>query len=470
MGGEPAWQALEAELAQDPLQPELWLELGDLHRRAGRRHRALRAYEQAAELQPQRALPLMRVGLLRFGLGLIREAEQPLRRALALEPGSIIATVSLATVLERSRRLDEALALLEPLAQAASPSAGVAMTWAGLQRRLHQPERALPVVRAALGGEHPAHQRALLLHALGDLLDDLGRWEQAFSAFDRANRGRGFAWDACAHRQRVDRLVDAFSAGALAGAPRASVDASRVVLIVGMPRSGTTLLEQVLCGHDQVSGVGELDTLRRVGQRISAALGTPGAWFHQPGSAPADLLDQGAGLYLGALEQRGGDTPRITDKMPDNFLQLGLAARMLPGCRVIHIQRDTVDTCWSCFRQPFGPGLGWACSLDDIAAYHADYRRIMDHWSTALDLPVLELRYEDLVGEPEPSLRRVFGFLELEHQPAHLDFHRSERLVSTASHAQVQQPLHRGAVGRSQPYRAWLGPLYSAGAGSGIVT
>ncbi len=458
------------------MSAERWLAQGDEHRRAGRLRKAQAAYERAAALAPDAALCWLRVGTIRFRRGLILDAELPLRRALALEPGASAAAVCLATVLERSRRLEEAEALLAPFIDVDIPEATVAMSWAGLQRRLERPQDALPVVEAALTAELPADQRALLLFARGDLLDELERWEPAFRSFEAANRCRGFAWDAAAHSARVDRLIRAFDSGALATAARASVGAEDIALIVGVPRSGTTLLEQVLSSHSRVGGAGELDTLRRIGQRLSRAAGAPGAWFHQPRQVDAPLLDQCAEAYRATLVQRAGACERLTDKMPDNLLQLGLAQLMIPGCRVIHMQRDPVDVGWSCFRQAFGPGLAWAGSLEDIASYQSDAARLAAHWRTVLDLPLLELRYEDLVAEPEASVRRVLGFLGLDWEPGCLQFHRSARLVSTASHAQVQRPLHRGAVGRSAPYRAWLGPLYSAGtsgcagADSGTVT
>jgi tetratricopeptide (TPR) repeat protein len=458
-----AQQALERLLLLDPDDADALLRLGVIHARAGRPLRAAAQLERAVVLRPDWAEAWLRLGTATFRAGRILEAEAPLRRALELDPGLWAAAVSLASVLERSRRPDEARALLAPLVDQPLPPATVAMTWAGLQRRLGAPEQALPVVQASLRTTMPAPERALLLHALGDVLDDLGRWQEAFEAFDAANRGRGFPWDAAAHSVRVDRLIDAFSHRALAGAARAGCDTSRAVLIVGLPRSGTTLLEQLLSSHSQIAGAGELDTLRRIGQRISRAAGAPGQWFHQPLAVDRDLLDQCATAYLGALEQRAGAAPLITDKMPDNFLQLGLAALMLPGCRVIHVARDPVDSGWSCFRQPFGPGLAWSCSIADIAAYQADHARIMTHWRAVLALPVLELRYEDLIGQPEASLRRVLGFLGLDFEPACLAFHRSERLVTTASHAQVQQPLHGRAVGRAQPYLPWLGPLLGQG-------
>ena len=149
--------------------------------------------------------------------------------------------------------------------------------------------------------------------------------------------------------------------------------------------------------------------------------------------------------------------------MPDNYLQLGLAAQMLPGSRVIWVRRDPLDVGWSCFRQPFGPGLAWSCSLEHLRAYYRDHLRLMAHWRAVLPLPMHELWYEDLVRQPEAELRRALDFLDLSWDPACLAFHRSERLVTTASHAQVQEPLDARYVGRAAPYRGWLGGLEGLG-------
>ncbi len=454
-----AVDALRQGLQHDPEHPRAWLRLGTLHARAGRRAKAEEAFRQLTRLAPEHAEGWMRLGTTLFRRGQVRQAEEPLRRALALQAGLWPAAVCLATVLERTRRVGEAEALLAPLARGARPPATVAMSWAGLCLRTRRPSQGLGPVLAALEGEPSSPDLALLLHAKGDLHDALGEWEPAFEAHQRANRLRGFRWDPSAHSQRVDTLIEAFAADTVAEAPRATRDGSAAVLVVGMPRSGTSLLEQALSCHAEVAGAGELDTLRRVGQRISVALGAPGQWFHQPLGVDAAVLDQGADAYLQILRQKGGSGRRVSDKMPDNFLQLGLAAQMLPGCRVVWMRRNPLDVGWSCFRQPFGEGLAWSCSLQHVRAYFEDQLRIMAHWRDVLPLPLLELHYEDLVREPEDQLRRVLSFLELDWDPACLSAHRSERLVTTASHAQVQEPLHGRFVGRAAPYRRWLGAL-----------
>ncbi len=167
---------------------------------------------------------------------------------------------------------------LAPLVRGAPP-AKVVMTWAGLQLKRGEPERALDAVESSLALTPPSSDRALLLHAQGDLLDALGRWEPAFRAFEAANRQWGYAWDPEAHRDRVDALIRAFSAESLAQAALATVDTSGPVLLVGLPRTGSTLLEQMLAQHCQIGAAGELDTLRRLGLKISEALGAPGQWF-----------------------------------------------------------------------------------------------------------------------------------------------------------------------------------------------
>ncbi|MFH1467099.1 MAG: sulfotransferase, partial [Pseudomonadota bacterium] len=358
------------------------------------------------------------------------------------------AAVGLAGVREARRDLDGAAALLAP--HLGSGDAVTALTWARVCLRRRQPTEALAPLQAALARVTERDTRALLLHAMGDALDALGRVDEAFAAFAEANRTRGLAFDPARHDAELRNLASQLSAERLAALPRTSVRSELPVLIVGMPRSGTTLLEQALGRHPQVAPGGELEDLRDIAREAYA------------GPITAARLDPLAQRYLTHLEALGPGAARVTDKMPHNYLHLGLAALLLPGARVLHCVRDPVDTCWSCFRQPFGAGLPYTADLAWLGSYHRAYAGLMAHWRQALVLPMLQVRYEALVTKPEPVLREVLAFLELPWDQACLHPEQAERIAATRSQAEVQRPIHSGSVGRAEAYRAHLGPLIAA--------
>jgi tetratricopeptide (TPR) repeat protein len=424
------------------------VELGMALARAGVRDEPARCYREAAALAPRDPVPRVKLGHTLARIGQLDEAEAAFREALALQPGDRDAAVGLAGVLEARRDADGAAALLQP--HLGSGDAVAAITWGRVCQRLRQPEAALPVLRAALAHGADPNTRPLLLYALGDTLDALGEVDEAFSAFSDANRTRGLTFDPARHQAELQNLATQLTRERLASLPRATLRSEVPVLIVGMPRSGTTLLEQALARHPQVTAGGELEDLRDLARE---------AWA---GPITATRLDPLAQRYLAHLAALGPGAARVTDKMPHNYLHLGLAALLLPQARVLHCVRDPVDTCWSCFRQPFGAGLAYTTNLAWLGAYHRAYEELMAHWRQALPLPMLPVRYEALVAEPEPVLREVLAFLGLSWEPACLRPERAERVAATRSQAEVQRPIHRESVGRAEAYRAHLGPLVAA--------
>ena len=216
--------------------------------------------------------------------------------------------------------------------------------------------------------------------------------------------------------------------------PRATHGNQRPVLIVGMPRSGTTLVEQILACHPEIFGAGELSRLSEVVCESSGA-----EWSN--GTAFPDCYDflsmsranELAGKYLEKINSLNTTATYVTDKMPDNFLYLGSAQLLLPQCRVIHCVRDPRDTCLSCYMTDFGSQNAYSFDLNHVAGYYRDYARLMEHWKLVLDLPILDVRYEDLIADQTGQTRRMLEFLELPWDDRCLKFHESKRFPATAS-------------------------------------
>ncbi len=448
---EGAARALRESVRLEPFTPAAHAALGAALQALGRVKEPMECFAEALRLAPGDPRILSRAGHFLLEQGQLDEAEGCFRAALnrATHGG---AAAGLAGVLERRGDLAGAEAALAIWRGTGARTADLALASARVLRRRGRPAEALPLVEAAL--EQPLSQaaRVLLLHALGDLKDALGDADAAFAAWTAANRARGLRFDAAAFSQRVDATIRRWPrrerrlGDARPGVPRGV----HPVLIVGMPRSGTTLVEQILAGHPAVTPGGELDDLPPLARELEAMVPATAAARAGPLAVRyADRLRSiGAGL--------------VTDKLPQNFLHLGAAALIAPGARVIHCRRDPVDTCFSCFRQNFHATHDYATELTALGAYWRGYDRLMAHWRAAQPLPMFEVSYEALVADPEPVARALLAFLGLEWHPACLETRARQRVVNTASYDQVRRPIYRSSVGRAAPYAAHLAPLRAA--------
>jgi tetratricopeptide (TPR) repeat protein len=424
---------------------------------------AMGHYRRALELEPGLADAAAGLGALHQSDGDFPAAGRRYRQALAVEPGHPMATAGLAAILEIEGRFDAGYALLAPLLEAGAPPPGLAVTGARLLRRLGRPGEGLALLERVAAPDVSDTDAALLDYNRGDLLDDLGDHPRAFGCYRRANERLPSGFDPADFRRTVDRLVAFFSPARLATLPRAEVRSDAPVLIVGMPRSGTSLVEQALAAHSRVHAAGERTALFDAVRTLAA--GNPGAnWPEILGDVAPATLTGLARRYLAEGGADGGDgADRITDKMPANFLNLGLAALMLPGARVVYCRRDPLDVGLSCFRQNFlSEGMAFARRLEDIALYQQGCLRLMAHWQSVSVLPIHVVDYESLVEDFEAGLRGLLEFLDLPWEPACLRPDLSERVVATASYDQVRRPVYGSSVGRWRDYERELAPLRAA--------
>jgi len=295
--------------------------------------------------------------------------------------------------------------------------------------------------QAAVSPAFGSHDRLLLDFALGKALEDAGRFDAALAAFHRANAAvrATLPWDAAAFQRRVQDISAAFAGGA------AGADASQgaeVIFLVGLPRSGTTLVEQVLASHTQVEGASELPYLNMVLEEDSRRRGR--AFPDWVGTATRDDWTRMGGRYLQLSARWRRQRPVATDKLPENWLLAGAALAMLPDARVIDCRRDAMETCWSCYKQLFGPKqVGFTYGFDTLAAYWQVYDRTCRAWAGMYPTRFRAQGYEALVSEPETQIRELLAFCGLPFEPQCLDFHAAQRAIRTPSALQVRQPMKR---------------------------
>ncbi len=390
-------------------------------RQAGREAEAAAAFRAATQARPDAPLPWKDLGLSLAITGDLAGAEAALTRAVALAPGFG----------EAQRHL------------------------AALRRQAAN----IPALQAALATPNlPAPERVELLFALARQQEAQGAYDPAFAAAREANgivraalaaAGRGF--DRARLHRDIGRIAAAFPAGGF-GAGADPTEAP--VFIVGMPRAGSSLVEQIAASHSKVFGAGEQDGIGR----IAAQLG----WSPNPRWTP-QALKEAARAYLAPIARQARGAARIIDKMPDNIFQLGLIAHLFPKARVIFCVRDKRDVAISCFFQHFAAPLGFDTDLADCAFRMAELERLVAHWRAALPLRQMTLSYEALLQNPEAESRRLIEFLGLEWEAACLDFHQTKREVRTASWSQVRQPLYQSSSGRWRHYATHLPPELAAG-------
>jgi len=440
--------------------------LGNLLKDRGDYAGAVAAYHRALALAPDYAEAHFNLSVALGALGDLDAAQASLERVLALRPRDAAAHNNLGNIQRFRGDLDAARASYRR-ALALRPD------FASARNNLVEFETFAPgdpafalLERLKTRPDLPIHEAINAAFALAKMYADTGDSARAFANWRAGNALRkreaarcGRAFDADAHDRFVDALIATFAPAHFAR-PTGAADGTAAVFIVGMPRSCTSLIEQILSCHPAVFGAGERPEIGLAAERIARAVGADYPAAVEVLDGPA--LARHGEAYLDGLRSLAPEARRITDKMPANFLHLGLIARILPGARVIHCRRDPRDVCLSCFAHDFFQGNEFSNDLDDLARYWRAYRRLMAHWRRVLPLDMLEIRYEDLVADQEGESRRLVEFCGLDWDPACLDFHKARRVVRTSSSVQVRRPIFTGSIGRWRGFATELAPLIEA--------
>jgi tetratricopeptide (TPR) repeat protein len=501
-------EALAAAREAARLEPGSWrghAQVGALLAATHRAEESLEPLRRAAALEPGRAEVVNNLGAALRSLGRLDEAREQFERALELRPGYEGAMRNLAGVLfslgEAAWKSERAVEAEGSFRRATELDAGHAGAWGQLGNVLAEEGRVAEAAeafrRAIRSAPHRAEfyrylieakpseltaedatsleelaradlsdtERVDVSFALGKLFAARGEPQRSFEHLLAANaKARALrTYDEPAMQQSFERIAGVFDASFLA-AHAGSGDPSQVpVFIVGMPRSGTTLVEQVLASHPAVYAGGERSLFEDVAKAVLAG-GQP--------IAPAAMLAAGSAAFreigehyvraLRALAPHPAE--RITDKMPTNFLYAGLIRLALPNARTIHVRRDSVDTCWSCFSTYFaGEELAWTYDLGELGRYYRGYARLMDHWRAVLPPgAMLDVQYEELVEDFEAQARRIVAYCGLEWDDRCREFHKTQRPVKTASAFQVRRPIYKTSVNRAAAYGDLLKPLLDA--------
>jgi len=447
-------------LKKHPKVPAIWGVLSAAQVGMAKHAEARKSAMKGLKLNPKSVELRIRLGLTYFADHRFEEAASEFERALKLNPGNDWAVRCLTDALTKMDRDEEAYELLREQIAKKGGDAGLGLALLKVCDKTKRYEEGLRIAEPLLA-ERESHPRfrAVLLFKIAELYAKSGNHDRAFEVYRMANEAPGHRFDAERHRAGIDRVIEAWTPEAFAGLERPQRRSVRFVFVLGMPRSGTSLVEQIISSHPRAHGCGELDFINNIACQLSGSR-DGWAYINRLERLTKSALDQGAQKYAQELRKMAPGAERVTDKMPSNALQLGLISAMLPECRVIHCVRDARDTCLSCYFHHFlGKGNVFTYDLENLGDCYSDYWRLMKQWKSGVDVPVLDVRYEEMIADQEGQSRRLIDFLGLDWDDRCLSYHEVKRTVKTLSHDQVSKPIYTSSMGRWKPYEKHLGPL-----------
>lgn len=487
---------LQSAASLIPEDANVHASIGEIQRAAGRYNAALAAYDDAIENGHHQSEVLQRHrGEILARLGRPDEAIEAFRLSLSLDDGHAQTWFELGVAAQRIGNREMALDSYDH-AIAANPDHGQSHRMRANLVRFTANDPSISAMSEALaraekpaeGVDEPNLRRAMHIgFGLAKAYDDVGDVDRSFAALALANdrKRASLDYDVANDEDLARRIKKFFNHDNLVRLHGAGVSSDKPVFVVGMPRSGTTLIEQILASHSGVHGAGEIPYLMRIAlsprkdvaaHRVRNNTAYRGSsYLSMANTEPADVpfpeyihdikpegLAFRATAYLDVLDKIAPDARRVVDKTPVSFMFAGFIRMAFPQARIINCVRDPMDTCFSCYKRHFAAGPSFAYNLEDLGRYYRLYVDLMDHWRTIMPETIFDLVYEDMVGDFETHARRLVDFVGLDWEDTCLDFHRTDRVIDTASNMQVRQPLNDQSIGAWRKYAQHLRPLEDA--------
>jgi tetratricopeptide (TPR) repeat protein len=425
---EEALPHYDKALEIEPRQVDAYSRRGNALKNLNRFDEASGSYRKAIEINPEYADAWTGLARLQFELGNFEEAERHYRKAHSIDPGLVEPLCGLAEI--KGYRVHGQIV-------------------SDMEKRLSDEDLT-------------NNERAQLNHAFAKICDEAGRYEEAFVHFSESKKLLKTDFDVEAVAASYSALASLFDREFFASRSSFGLQDERPVFIVGMPRSGTTLVEQILTSHHQVDGLGELRNIHIISMGLGGGIDNPVEFAEAVKRLKASDAAEMAQKYCEVFHRSKKGAIRLIDKNPHNFEMLGVIALLFPKAHIIHCTRDPLDTCVSMYTHKFSSEHGYNQDFSVLGRYYREYQKLMIHWKDSLPLEIFEFDYEKAIEDMETLSRSAISFLGLEWDPNCLNFHQHSRRVATPSLWQVRQPIYSKAVGRWRNYEKHLGPLKEA--------
>jgi tetratricopeptide (TPR) repeat protein len=435
--------------------------LGNALAEAGELERAVASYREAIKRQPGHAEARLNLVVTLALAGDASASKAECARLLELQPDNALAHNYMGNACNALGEQDQALEHYRRAAEL-DPTLAEAHFYLAMISNNAEAVDAAAVLEQFENPETDPADKILLGFTLGRIHEVREDWEQSFDFYRQANRLKADSVRVSTGETRAlfARIKSVFNPEFMVRHRAPSTAGERMIFVLGMPRSGTSLAEQILASHSQVTGAGELKHLGDVAREMAADSG--GAFPDCVQQLAAEDISEYAQSYLSRIAPLAGEGQRIVDKMPQNFHYIGLIALLLPEARIIHCRRDPMATCFSLYKTLFTFGQDYSYDLSNLGRYYRLYADLMAHWEELLPGRILHLDYEALTTDTENEIRRMLDYCNLEFEPECLDFHKTRRAVATASAAQVRKPIYRDSIARWKHYAPYLKPLEAA--------
>lgn len=445
-------------LRQFPNNPEILARLGSALTTMGQTQEGRRHLERAIRLAPDQAGLHYDLHLNYKREGKLKDAHASLDKALKLAPVQPAFLAARAELHLLTGDVDKAWSVIRPVVGQAADSPSLALIFAALARHVGREDEAMTALRAILARQDVVpSQRIRAQFALAHLLDLKEDVDAAFEAYQAANQLRNASWDSERHRQAVDAAIAAWTPEVIASLPRAEVDGSKYVFIVGMPRSGEWIVERAINALPGTQVLGEVPDLALLAAEFQGEIHAGLPVLSKLDGFNQESVNNAANRYFERGRRLKPDAVRFIDRNPLNFANIGLLSRIVPGARVISCAQDPADACLACWFTHFSGNLNFAYDLATLGRFSRDHRRLMEHWKQVVDVPILELEYEDLVLRHDETARRIASFVDLPWSDAALSPTGKDDEADDRSMKAMAR-----AIGRAQRYQKHLEPLFQA--------
>ena len=456
----------EEALRISPNSGQPYYQLGHIEKQRNNGKKAIEYFQKAVDLEPNVAEYQIWLGDTLLKTGSVEEAKIVCANALMLSPLNKVALGGLSAAYANLGDYREAIEIIDRALEEGFLIADVAAAFLIVGKHVNRSDEAIEYAERCLAHEYLEARTRRHLHAhLALALDSSGRYDEAWHYVEKCKRYKyklADDYDPVTFKVAMDNIISAFSPANLLGVPSSTEQHDCTpIFIVGMPRSGTSLVEQMLAAHPDISACGELPVLNDIIDELPNLVSSEKDWPFSISDMTQDQVNYISREYIKRVPDSERQTVFITDKMPHNFFALGLIQLLFPKAKIIHCRRQPLDTCISIYLANFQVGHEYSGNLYNIGAHYHQYLRLMEHWRTYLSIKILELDYELLVHKPETLIRETLDYCGLTWNENCLHPHKLNRKVKTASFDQVRQPIHTESVNRYKNYEKYLDNLKS---------